>query len=158
MITSIFFFWKFNMSFTHNPKDIVYSLFFPQGFWGDKILKEQLTDHQMKLDWSRGSVTKYYICDQSKGRDSFLQGTHPLGYTPSLVYKCNDLWNTNSDCLCHLSQSRYHWVLQHQSRWWRGGCRHRGPRRPQARGRKLLHFCTRSHARTKAWAPWHHWR
>jgi hypothetical protein len=42
-----------------------------------------------------GSVTKYYICDQSKGCDSFLQGTHPLGYTPSLVYKCNDLWNTS---------------------------------------------------------------
>ena len=49
----------------------------------------------MKLDWSRGSVTKYYICDQSKGCDSFPQGTHPLGYTPSLVYKCNDLWNTS---------------------------------------------------------------
>jgi hypothetical protein len=26
------FFLEFNMSFTHNPKDIVYSLFFTQGF------------------------------------------------------------------------------------------------------------------------------
>jgi hypothetical protein len=45
-------------------------------------------------------VTKYYICDQSKGCDSFPQGTHLLGYTPSLVYKCNDLWNTNSSVIC----------------------------------------------------------
>jgi hypothetical protein len=90
-----YFLLEFEWDYSHYPKDIVYYLFFPQGFWGDKILEEQLTDHQMKLDWSRGSVTKYYICDQSKGCDSFPQGTHPLGYTPSLVYKCNDLWNTS---------------------------------------------------------------
>jgi hypothetical protein len=37
-----------------------------------------------------------------------------LGYTPSLVYKCNDLWNTNSSVICfslnsHLPLS----ILQH---------------------------------------------
>jgi hypothetical protein len=45
------------------------------------------------------SVTKYYICNQFKGCNSFPQGTHLLGYTPSLVYKCNDLWNTNNGYL-----------------------------------------------------------
>lgn len=59
-------------------------------------------------------VTKYYICDQSKGCDNFPQRTHLLGYTPSLVYKCNDLWNTNSSVICfslnsHLPLS----ILQH---------------------------------------------
>ena len=101
-----YFLLEFVWDYSHYPKDIVYSLFFPQGFWGDKILEEHLTDHQMKLDWSRGSVTKYYICDQSKGCDSFPQGTHLLGYTPSLVYKCNDLWNTNdSPVICRFSLS-----------------------------------------------------
>ena len=37
-----YFLLEFNMSFTHNPKDIVYSLFFSQGFWGDDILKDRL--------------------------------------------------------------------------------------------------------------------
>jgi hypothetical protein len=66
-----YFLLEFEWDYSHYPKGIMYSIFFPQGFWGDKILEEQLTDHQMKLDWSRGSVTKYYICDQSKGCDSF---------------------------------------------------------------------------------------
>jgi hypothetical protein len=102
---------EFMWDYSHYPKDTVYSLFFPQGFWGDKILEEQLTDHQMKLDWSRGSVTKYYICNQSKGCDSFAQGTHLLGYTPSLVYKLSCHCNKEQQ-FCHLSlsQSRYHWV------------------------------------------------
>jgi hypothetical protein len=60
-------------------------------------------------------VTKYYICDQSKGCNSFLKGTHSLGYAPSLVYKCNDLWNTISGChilsiLCVLFSLRFNTI------------------------------------------------
>jgi hypothetical protein len=50
---------EFNMSFTHNPKDIVYSLFFPTGFLRRWYIGRQLADDLVDLDWSRGSVRKY---------------------------------------------------------------------------------------------------
>jgi hypothetical protein len=45
------------MSFTDDPKDIVYSLFFTQGFLGDNILEDSL--QMIKWTWiDQGGVTK----------------------------------------------------------------------------------------------------
>jgi hypothetical protein len=75
------------MSFTHNPKDIVYSLFCPQGFGGDNILEDSL--QMIKWTWiDQGGVLQNMLqcCDQSKGLDDFFQGTHPLGMYPFTLY------------------------------------------------------------------------
>jgi hypothetical protein len=107
------------MSFTHNPKDIVYSLFFPQGFWGDNILEDSL--QMIKWTWIdqgvvlQNNMLQSYMAysDQSKGLDEHIPKGHtPWGWPLSLVYKQVPLCNKhNCDCLCHLSQSRYHWLL-----------------------------------------------
>jgi hypothetical protein len=47
MFTSIFHF-GVQARFTHNPKDIVYSLFFPQSFWKDNILE----DNWQMIKWT----------------------------------------------------------------------------------------------------------
>jgi hypothetical protein len=91
---------EFNMSFTHNPKDIVYT-------------GRQFADDQMDLDWSRGSVAKHVITLwPTQGVRQRLPRGHTLwGYTPSCcIYICVITAINNCDCLCRLSQSRYHWV------------------------------------------------
>jgi hypothetical protein len=37
-----YFLLEFEWDYSHYPKDIVYSLFFPQDFWGDDILEDVL--------------------------------------------------------------------------------------------------------------------
>ena len=62
-------------NYSHYPKDIVYSLFFPQGFWGDKILEDSW--QMIKWTWiDQGGVLQNNILqsymwygDQSKGLD-----------------------------------------------------------------------------------------
>jgi hypothetical protein len=56
-------------------KSIVYSLFFPQGFWGDETLDNSL---QM-IKWilvDQGGVLQNIVLWST---DSYSQGTHPLG-------------------------------------------------------------------------------
>jgi hypothetical protein len=74
-----------SVSSTHDPKDIVYSLFFPQGFWGDDILKDKL--QMIKWTWidQRGVLQNMLPwCDQPLSVLS--QGTHPLGDTVLYLY------------------------------------------------------------------------
>jgi hypothetical protein len=49
-----------SVSSTHNPIDIVYSLFFPQGFWGDNILEDNL--QMIKCIWiDQGGVLQIIV-------------------------------------------------------------------------------------------------
>jgi hypothetical protein len=81
-----YFLLDFNMSFTHNPKDIVYSLFFPQGFWGDDILKDDL--QMIKWSWiDQGGVLQNitYVINP-RGATVFPKGHTPLDIPLHYVY------------------------------------------------------------------------
>ena len=70
-----YFLLEFVWDYSHYPKDIVYSLFFPQGFWGDNILEDSL---QM-IKWilvDQGGVLQNIVLWSTV---SYSQGTHPLG-------------------------------------------------------------------------------
>ena len=82
-----YFLLEFVWDYSHYPKDIVYSLFFPQGFWGD----QEIDDRLQMIKWIRidqgGSVTKHFVhVINSLTRQLFPRDTS-LGRTLSLVYK-----------------------------------------------------------------------
>jgi hypothetical protein len=95
---------------THNPKYFVYSLFFPQGFWGDNILEDSW--QMIKWTWiDQGEVLQNMLqcCDQSKGLDAFSPRDTPLGDVSFHLYINSILCNKEQNCHLSLSQTRYHW-------------------------------------------------
>jgi hypothetical protein len=83
-------------------KSIVYSLFFPQGCWGDNILEDNL--QMIKWTWiDQGRVLQYVCSIPSIGCDSFSPSDTPFGEALVRLY-INTVFpamNNNSDCLCH---------------------------------------------------------
>jgi hypothetical protein len=87
-----YFLLEVSVSSTHDPKDIVYSLFFPQGFWGDNILEDSW--QMIKWTWiDQGGVLQNNILqsymwygDQSKGLDEHIPRDTPLDDDPCHMY------------------------------------------------------------------------
>ena len=93
-------------NYSHYPKDIVYSLFFPQGFWGDQILDDNL--QMIKCIWvDQGGVLQKvsHVINPNwwqllpKGRTPW--GPCVLHYI--YIYLCN-----KETLLCHFVSVVFH--------------------------------------------------
>jgi hypothetical protein len=122
--------------YSHYPKDIVYSLFFPQGFWGDQVFDDRL---QM-IKWIRidqGGVLQnilYMWSNPSICRsDSYFPRDTPLGN--SCIYTSTPAIKKLVPVICLCLFSLYRWVFNRpdgtsrfparpRSSWWRGGGTH----------------------------------
>ena len=97
---------------SHYPKDIVYSLFFSQGFWGDNILEDNL--QMIKWTWiDQGGVLQNIVfVINPRGATDNSQGT-PLENAPLHLY-INRILPAIKDTtvICLSLNSFCHWVLQ----------------------------------------------
>ena len=106
MITSIFAFWSSSEILSWS-KSIVYSLFFPQGFWGDGILKDNL--QKIKWTWIDQGGVLQNICIIYDQLLTVIPRDTPFGRHCIYLYINKDLCNKDNS-LCHFLS--FHWALQ----------------------------------------------